>query len=375
MQPAKNVKQNNNSTKQLNNKNKQKQNKRNARRRVNSKLPQINNFKLSNCARLYLHALVNPFVQIDGPSLPCIPDYITLPSNKVQVTARGTMVLGTAGVGYVLVDPYAGISNSGSVVGSNVSFPVLYTDATYTFPNLNYLPSGGTLPTGVSGANTNSPFTITAAPLARSQVRLVGGGIRLKYSGTQLYKGGTMALYRQQDNTSIASGATNSALLQAPLSAAAPVTRDWHSVTYNPASITDVSYQTFNPYNGILGNSHYCLLIMVTGPAVNTIQQTFDFEYTAYFEQIGSNLQLSPSHSDPVGHGAIQTATANARLSVQPPAEQERSILTDIVKFAADNMSGMVNFAGTAARAAMRGVEKYALSEAISGVAPLMLAL
>lgn len=350
-------------------------NKKNAQRRVNSKLPIIQNFKLSSCARLYLHALINPFVQIDGPALPCIPDFITLPSNKVQVTARGVMTLGTAGVGYVLVDPYAGISNAGSVAGSNTSFPVLYTDATYTFPNLNYLPSGGTLPTGVSGANTNSPFSVTGPPLARSQMRLVGAGLRIKYSGTQLYKGGSMALYRQQDNTSVSSGATNAALLASPLAAAAPVTRDWHSITYNPASIQDVSYQTFNPYNGILGNSHYCLLIQVTAPAVNTNQQTYDFEYTAYFEQIGSNLQLSPSHSDPVGHGAIQTATSNARISISPPEQQERSILNDIMKFASDNMSGIMSVAGSAAKTALRGVERYALNEAVSGLAPLMLAL
>jgi len=333
-------------------------------------------YQLSNCARNYLHALTNPFVQINGSDLPCIPDHIVLPSNKVQVTARGTFTVGTSGFGFVAADPYVGINNAGEFAGTTSSFPVLYTGATYTFPYVDIDVSGDAPAVGVFGANTNSPFN-AAGPLLTSQMRVVGCGLRVRYSGTELYRGGTLALYRSQDNASPPTNPSLANLLQTPLSAMVPVTRGWHSVCYAPASLDDVSYRNFNSaYNAnATGISHYSLIIAVQGPAVHTTQQTFDFEYVAYYEQIGASLQLSPSHSDPVGVGAIQAVTAMARLPDKPPEQNEQTFLSKIGQYLANGISGIADKAVSAAgNYAIRSLMKTGV-QMLESAPPLLLTL
>lgn len=332
--------------------------------------------QLSSCARNYLHALVNPFVQINGSELPCIPDHIVLPSNKLQVTARGTMTLGTAGFGFIICDPFVGINSTVTTAGTSTNWPVLYTGPTYTLPSINIAVSGGTFATGVFGAPTNSPYSDASVPLSRADFRLVGCGLRMRYSGNEFNRGGTIAIARSQDNSSFPNGGTVANFLVTPLSAQAPVTRSWKSVVYAPSSISDVSYQPFSNFSQPAGGvPHYALAFAVQGPAFNTSQQTFDFEYVAYYELIGNNLQLSPSHSDPVGVGAIQAVTSTARLSEKPPEQQEASALSRLGQYLANGMSGLAKAAGNAALSYATKTVMNAGVQMLETAPPLLLTL
>lgn len=317
-------------------------------------VPVMPKFGLSSCARLYLHALTNPFVPLSTAEMPCIPDLVTLPSHKIYTLARGTMTIGTDGLGFVLVDPFTMISNTAASIGAITSYPVLYTTGTYANNSINWHPIGGVLPAGLLGALPNSPYTAATAPLSTGQVRLVGCGLRVRYSGNELYRGGTVTLYRSQGNLNVTNTATIPTLLQSPLSAMAPVNRGWHSVTYLPDESTELEYHGYGQYWDVTQGaaaSHHSLLIAVQTPLVPNanVQQTFDFEVAAYFELIGSNLSLTSSHADPVGIGAIRSVVSTAKLSTQSPEVQEKSFMSQIMSGAWENISGTLYSAGSQA--------------------------
>ncbi len=336
-------------------------------------------FYLSSCAQLYLHALVNPFKPLPTSEMPCIPDFITLPSNKVQCTVRGTMTLGTGGFGFVLLDPFAMINNNNSTSGSNTNYPVKYTTGTYVNTEVNHVPVGGSLPTGLSVASSNSPYSSAALPLTLGDVRLVGGGLRIRYSGSEIYRGGSATLYRSQGNTSVPGGASISDLLTSQLTETAPIKRQWLQVNFQPDESIQVEYASFNAtWNSISsGSSHYSLLIAVQAPIISGgfAQQTYDFEANTYFEVLGQNVALTPSHCDPVGTGAIRTALSQARLSTAPPEQQERTLLSSIMNTAWQTMSGAVSTVGSAALQFAGNKALQAGVRAVARAAPLALAL
>jgi len=341
-------------------------------------VPQVPKFYLSGCARLYLHALINPFEDLMTSELPCIPDVITLPSYKLHVYARGTMVVGAQGVGYVLFDPFTLVSNTATSPGSTSSYPVIYTGATYNSSTIDWQPSGGAFPTGVSGAVGNSVFGAPSAALQSGQMRLVGGGIRIRYSGNELYRGGSIIAYRQQGNINIPTGSSTSNLLDSPLSARAPVNRSWHQVNYLPDETLWLEYKSFGTTYDVTetGASHYSLLLAVTAPiaSASATQQTFDWEASCFYELIGSNLTLTPSHSDPVGVGAIRAATSQSTLMTTSPAVEEKSILNQIMNTAWESVSGLASFAGSKALEYGSRVATKAATRAVTqGMAAMLL--
>jgi len=366
-----------------NNKNKQKpkNKKKRAQKRRIAKAGYVSappNFYLSNCAQLYLHALVNPFTPLPTSELPCIPDFITLPSNKVQVSVRGTMTLGTEGFGYVLLDPFAMINNENSTVGANTDYPLLYTTSAFVNANVNYLPAAGSLPVGVVAAASNTPYSSAAQPLSTGDVRLVGCGLRVRYSGSELYRGGSATLYRSQGNQSVPNGVSIATLLTSQLAVQAPIKRQWIQVNYSPDAASQVDYQNFGTTFDSLGTgvSHFSLLIAIQAPVLSggLSQQTYDFEANAYFEVLGQNVPLTPSHCDPVGTGAIRTALSVARLSTAPPEQQERGMLQQIMSTAWETMSGVASSVGQAALQFAGNKAIQAIGRAAVRAAPLALA-
>jgi len=263
------------------------------------------------------------------------------------------MTIGTAGLGWVICDPFSLINNSPRIVGATSSWNCLYTTATYNQNVVNYTPAGGVAPTGVYGSASNSPYAYNAAPLTTGQMRLVGCALRIRYSGNEIYRGGSIVLYRQQGNLDITDGVNFGTLASSPLSAMAPVSRSWHQVNYLPDESREMEYHSFGTYWDPTqsGSSHYALLCAVQAPVVagSATQQTYDFEAAAYYEVIGSNIQLTPSHCDPVGTGAIRTAISAANISTAPPEAQEKSILANIMNNAWEGISGAASSFGAAA--------------------------
>ena len=123
--------------------------------------------------RDYAHALANPF-EASPAGVPVFP---VVASQKVKCFFKEFIVTSsTTGQGYIAVRPASIVANDAD--------GVIYTDNTW---------AGATIAatgTGVLLGRTNSPFTTTNFSTDETQYRLVSVGIRYRFAGIVLDRGG-----------------------------------------------------------------------------------------------------------------------------------------------------------------------------------------
>jgi len=256
----------------------------------------------SQCTKDYATAIIDPWACARPP---CVPDNITLPSFKFGVRARSTFVVGTAGLGYVYVNPYLSYSD--------IDYSGGFTTA--TFAQNVCVPSG--LTNGVSGFFNDSPFVHSNFAPGTNQSRLVGCGVRARYTGTEINRSGQVLCFRTPTNNNVFGGPnpTEAQLLSFKETSTNPVDREWHYSIYRPSVAADLAYN--NPVN-LAGNDALLLAVFGAQPG-----QSFEFDYVAWFEVVGNNLpNLTRSHSDPIGMSAVSMAMP----SVQPTRAPETTL-------------------------------------------------
>jgi len=311
---------------------------------------------LSKCSVHYLRALTDPFDIFS--ELPCIPDLICLPSYKFSTRVRGTMVIGTTGTGWIAMAPNTPTNDS---VNPNIAF----TNGSFALNNF-VIPS-----TGVTTAQNDSPFS--GSQVGNKEFRLVGGGVRARYQGSEFQRGGNVILYRNPTNTAISNGTTDFVLLQDRTATSGVATRKWECVTYRPDSPDQLGYRQ-------VSTNAYTMIIFITGAQPG---QTWTFEAYSYWEAIGAQLQnATASHGDPVGMAAVQTALSSEPISTDPPKTQFNRALGKATNALVDSTSGWRTFAnsvgkglagtvgnmigGAAGSAAMQGL--YQLTTGLGGM-------
>ncbi len=255
--------------------------------------------KLSSCAQAYAKALVDPFGPTD--EAPCIPDTLVLPSYKFSTTVRGVATAGTAGFGYVSFDPWLAVHNGATVAGAFTNAPVRFTQSAFAgaFFDPASIPAG----TGVLASNSQITVAAMQSTTATRDYRLVGAGVRIRYTGTELNRGGRLVLYRNRSNQpSIGLNTIATALLDNYYSSE-DVDRDWATVTYSPSRADDITYQKY--IDPIVSSTvgYPIFMIMFESTAGNQ----FEFECIAHYEMIAGSvgIPVTPSHSDPIGMGAV----------------------------------------------------------------------
>jgi len=256
-------------------------------------------FRLSPCSSLYLKALTNPFDSTIVAA--CIPDLIDIPSKKVKIMTRSSFTVGTAGVGFISVSPKG--ASCSDVAFANV------TSATFT----------GAVITDSGGGFVNTVFMLQA-PLTFANLgtglnqiapRVVGFGVRVRYTGTELNRGGRLILFRATTMDFDSSGMSVSDLLAVRTTITRPVSRSWHSVAWLPGKSTDYDFFT------TLANANTTspLVILVEGA---TAGNTFEVELVGHYEYIGATDNTSRSHTDLPGMSAIKDAI-NSEAAIEEP--------------------------------------------------------
>jgi hypothetical protein len=256
--------------------------------------------KISKCAVDYLKALVDPFGPFD--QLPCIPDVLTLPSYKFKTLTRAPIATGVDSCGYIAMNTFAIASDQNIAQGTTSNFTGTAYDT-------------GQVPANYSLLTSNSPFTIaTANPGTNTRpfFRLVGAGVRVRYTGPLIAQGGTFTLYRAPGNNQIPTPTTQATMQLNDRTARVPVTNDWSYVTYQPTDNDSLSYRQY----GQLPAGHN-ILIFINGTGQGL---PFDVELVQYWECQSTSIgQTTHSHSDPVGMGAV-LASLPARGSGNKPS-------------------------------------------------------
>jgi hypothetical protein len=209
-----------------------------------------------------------------------------------MVFTRGTFEIGTDGRGAVIVthrDPTNdGIAaRSSTAATTNLSsvdlrFMDNYTDR--SFPNSPF-----------QQADINNPGNEDGVSM-----RPVGVGLRVRFVGTELNKGGRVFLARRYD------GQTNMGNVGAPAisgiyqSISVPSTRNWAQICYRPLESPDLEFGAVDPA--------YALAATVAGGVTG---EAWEFEVIGYYEFRGVHIgQLTVSRPDPAGGSAVLAAAA-----------------------------------------------------------------
>lgn len=154
-----------------------------------------------------------------------------------------------------------------------------------------------------------------------AQYRVVSAGLRIRYSGTELNKGGTIRALQHPNHDSII-GLTAAQIEGYVQSKRFPVTREWSHVVYCP--LTD-SYNTQTGSGGFVAP----YAVPFQGFLVSsTSGNEFEFEYVVNYEVSGRNVRgQTVCFKDPVGYAAITSAMAVEGGSFHgAPAKMEKTI-------------------------------------------------
>ena len=265
---------------------------------------------LSECATKYARLLADPFVPNHSACLPIPP---TFKSEKLTVAYKGTLETGTAGYGFVGVRPSHGLV-SDSVVG-------WYSDA--AFAGTAFDPSVGTGKNSFNGLGLTPYVTADIAPDAKKlQYRLVAAGLRVKYVGTELERGGTIVGMREPNNGDLTAKGPSSFLTYDQVHFMRPGEGNddgWVTCEWCPVTPLDYDYAT------ALSGDVYPMAFIVQSASAGT-SVSYVFELYTHFEIIGSLARgKTESHDDVTAAKAIiaakspyygaDTATPHATIS------------------------------------------------------------
>ena len=264
--------------------------------------------KLPDCSVDYALALAQPFAA-EGACLPYIP---AIPSRKTKVFARGTATIGLGGYGWVLIRRRP--DNNGGTLA--------YTTGAYagtSTTSMSHLDAGVSI--GTHNGDYNSvDFTQLGSPLS---ARVVAGGVRVRYIGTELNRSGQILAFEHPDHHNLDAefswndiGKYDRAQYVAPSEA-----RDWVATTWQPVRATD-----FNYHNGVSDApfQDWTQAIMFSGVP----GEQYFFEYVTHFEYVGDQVRgktANRSEQDITGKtvslmGTIATKTYDALSNMALPA-------------------------------------------------------
>lgn len=213
---------------------------------------------------------------------------------------------------------------------------VAYTDGSGSGTNLqtarNATTPNGVLVSPVTRAPyaladyDTSPLGVPQATTIGAQVRIVGAGLRVRYTGTKLNEGGTILIAKRQDGESFDSF-TYSSVADIMNTQVRQYGNKWHQVSYTPVQPEDYDYCR----NGAFGSSEGAAASTVAdfkkqarpnmGFVINSAVagQPFEWEYVVHVEFLGKIIDnISRSHSDIVGLSAVRNA-----LNAAAPNQQQ----------------------------------------------------
>lgn len=285
------------------------------------------------CLKKWFTCLTEPFSA--NSSGACIPAGANVPSARNFGYARFDALVGAGGFGFVAISPTA--CNDGTAF--------FLTNGAYGLNQVQICSSTNNLTPGVEGYSMlNNRFRSTtfyqpsAANPGASQ-RIVGGGVRCMYTGTNLNLSGLYYCYTTPTHQSVIeinnSGATTGSLGGMQECIIKPVTRSPQEFPLYPVKESELDYpgvnsatfETLYPWAaGVVMNAGFTYtnangvqcgtpttLIMFSGEA----GESFHFEIGIHFETIGpatEGMRLA-ADSDPVGVDRMMASLSSAQVT------------------------------------------------------------
>lgn len=266
-----------------------------------------------------------------------LTDFPANSSRKLRSFAKGSITLPASGFQFVVADPHYGCFGGPAVA-------VFTGHAAFTLATIS-LTSTGTPITGL-GNSTNSDYPVGAVGPGPglAEFRPVVAKLKLRYSGTNLNRGGTVVGFQDPRHQSL-EGRTFSSI-ESELLAERFTEREmgkWMKITWRQLDITDTQFQEVLPvYTPAAGDPTFYMGFVIQGPA-NT-PMTFDWEFWVHPEFQGQNIRgQTKTIYDPVGWGAYHSvAMTDHRLlkAHQMTGQEEKEMMmTAVAKHMAHDSS------------------------------------
>jgi len=305
----------------------------------------VSKIGVSPCLKKWFDCLTDPFSQ--NAQSACIPAGANIDSSRYFGYVRGDIVIGTNGYGCLVLSPTSyndlccGFASTAAFTGTGTTILTANnTVAVNQFTSLsmpnNRFASGQIFPSQQQNEGV--------------QARLVGGGLRLYYTGSELAKGGLVSIYTSPVHHNVAaqvSGAPHTASSLGALQETAifPVSREPYEYPLTPVLQRELDYPELNPVgasaatdatlycypwsNGcqLFNNGYYCAstlgntsvyigspstVVLVSG----TAGQTVHFEFALHSEAVGdlTEGQRLPADSDPMGVDALMAGLSRMQI-------------------------------------------------------------
>lgn len=256
--------------------------------------------KLSAHCSDYCHALCNP-----THAKPCgLPTTPSLPTLKSKCYAKGTAYTGTAGFGFIALDPRNSVVNDAEAV--------LYSDASFAGGVINV-----SAVAGVNAASTNATYASSdiGSAAANTSYRIVGSSLAVRYGGTELNRGGFKVGLVDPTHSSVLQ--RNEATMNAELQARkVKVTRDWTTLTYRPVNSDELNFSST-----ISAAAPYMAFCIISPD--NAIAELFEWEVYTIVEYQGRNVRgQTHTNPDPIGFAAVSAVANQTNGIITKPAAQ-----------------------------------------------------
>lgn len=296
-------------------------------KRPSSKPKSAQGPRLSKCAADYARCLANPF---SGP-LACVPSFPATSSLKSRVWIKGVFSTGTSGIGFIAADP-----SSMCVYNPPANAATFFTLPGFAGTDMNF----GSANVGFASSNAvNAAGNVSPSGVV---YRVVSCGLRIRYIGTELNRGGIIlglhdlnhnSLY-ERDFASI-DGEINSVRFR--------VDREWKTVLYKPVIDTDDNFASAFPTFTPSGNDNSFYMGFIVSSPTATIPESYEYEIYGVYEFQGRIIRgQTPSHFDPVGYAAAHSVSQSPTQMIpfSGPAEvHEQSFLQKTVGYLEDGIS------------------------------------
>lgn len=264
---------------------------------------------LSPLSKAYALSLVDPFT---GP-LACVPAFPSVPSQKIRAFSKGFFSTGVSAAndfGFITMNPFAAVGNTSNFVSfSESAYGGSTISATFAAGSVNTVPS-------------NSPFATAAFGTtdALAKFRIVSAGLRIRYTGTELNRGGVVVGFVHPTRSPVINSSFTDIDGQRLSRRFHPKSDgSWLTVLYCPSLTNDLQY---NSAVGTLASAHMCFVLKAPTAAIGA---TFEYEAYVQFEVNGRDIAgMSPSGADPTGLAIVHTVANNSGM---PPTDKPSSVI------------------------------------------------
>lgn len=302
---------------------------------------------ISGCGLDYIKALMNPWSGVKA----CVPGLLPNFNQLATAYARGRMICGTS-IGFVAINPRSMCFNDiPGVVNTTAGYAPGFIDLNTPMPGVDLTTSNATYANASVGSGADG--------LA---YRVVGCGLRIRYVGKELDRGGQILAFHDPTHNSVQTrtyGQIDSEVQARRFT----VKQRWTNVLYVPKleseyAMSDTPIGAGQIPGTITSATNSWYMIAIVQPAF--AGAPYEWEAFCSMEYQGKNVRnQEPTHSDP----AVLGAAVSAAMTVPPHEEASEvahaSVLSRVGNLLLTGLSHVesLNESAQAVHAGIKGLE------------------